>query len=97
VRRTAVTDHEARVSTEHFTVDLSAKQVHDVDDDVVRLRPTEWRVLEVLVRDAGKLFSQRQLLQDVWDRRTVTRATTRAWTWPTWAPSSNPTARTPAT
>ena len=32
----------------------------------VRLTPTEWGLVEVLVRNAGKLVSQRQLLQDVW-------------------------------
>jgi two-component system KDP operon response regulator KdpE len=32
----------------------------------VRLTPTEWGLVEVLVRSAGKLVSQRQLLQDVW-------------------------------
>ena len=29
-------------------------------------RPTEWHVLEVLVRHPGKLVTQRQLLQEVW-------------------------------
>ena len=32
----------------------------------VRLTPTEWLLLEVLVRNSGKLVSQRQLLQEVW-------------------------------
>ena len=32
----------------------------------MRLTPTEWHLLEVLVRNAGKLVSQRQLLHDVW-------------------------------
>jgi two-component system KDP operon response regulator KdpE len=32
----------------------------------VRLTPTEWGLVEVLVRNAGKLVSRRQLLQDVW-------------------------------
>ena len=32
----------------------------------VRLTPTEWHVVEVLVRNAGKLVTQRQLLQEVW-------------------------------
>jgi two-component system, OmpR family, KDP operon response regulator KdpE len=35
-------------------------------DGEVRLTPTEWGLVEVLVRNAGKLVSQRQLLQDVW-------------------------------
>ena len=32
----------------------------------IRLTPTEWHVLEVLVRNEGKLVGQRQLLQEVW-------------------------------
>src|SRR4029450_10137354 len=32
----------------------------------VRLTPTEWHLLEILVRNPGKLISQRQLLHEVW-------------------------------
>ena len=32
----------------------------------IRLTPTEWQLLEVLVRAAGRLVTQRQLLQEVW-------------------------------
>ena len=32
----------------------------------IRLTPTEWQLLEVLVRNAGRLITQRQLLQEVW-------------------------------
>ena len=32
----------------------------------VRLTPTEWHLVEMLVRNAGKLVTQRQLLQEVW-------------------------------
>ncbi|MBO0802713.1 MAG: response regulator [Nocardiopsaceae bacterium] len=32
----------------------------------VRLTPTEWQLLEVLVRNRGRLVSRRQLLQEVW-------------------------------
>ena len=32
----------------------------------MHLTPTEWHVLEVLVRSPGRLVSQRQLLQEVW-------------------------------
>jgi two-component system KDP operon response regulator KdpE len=34
--------------------------------DVVHLTPTEWHLLEMLVRNPGRLVSQRQLLQEVW-------------------------------
>jgi two-component system KDP operon response regulator KdpE len=55
----------AVVTTEAFAIDLAAKRVL-VDDEAVHLTPTEWHVLELLVRNAGKLVSQRQILQEVW-------------------------------
>jgi len=56
---------EPVVATESFTVDLAAKKVHRQGHDV-RLTPTEWHLLEVLVRNSGRLVSQTQLLQEVW-------------------------------
>ncbi len=53
------------VTTAHFTVDLAAKRVSTPAGEV-RLTPTEWHVLEVLVRNQGRLVGQRQLLQEVW-------------------------------
>ena len=32
----------------------------------MRLTPTEWHIVEMLVRNPGKLVTQRQLLQEVW-------------------------------
>ncbi|MFL6022615.1 MAG: response regulator [Marmoricola sp.] len=46
-------------------VDLGVRRVTRADVDV-RLTPTEWHLLEVLVRNPGKLLSQRQLLAEVW-------------------------------
>jgi len=56
---------EAVVTTASFTVDLVAKRVQRDSTDV-RLTPTEWHLLEVLVRNSGRLVSQKQLLQEVW-------------------------------
>ena len=53
------------VQTPDFRVDLAAKQVVR-DGREVRLTPTEWHILEVLVRSPGRLVAQRQLLQEVW-------------------------------
>ncbi|MET7297592.1 MULTISPECIES: response regulator [Embleya] len=64
--RRAVPEEEAPVVvTDSFTVDLAAKRVSRDGADV-RLTPTEWHLLEVLVRHAGRLVSQRALLQEVW-------------------------------
>ncbi|OIK23980.1 response regulator [Streptomyces malaysiense] len=58
-------DDVTTVETEGFAVDLAAKKVHRGGRDV-RLTPTEWHLLEVLVRNTGRLVSQKQLLQEVW-------------------------------
>jgi two-component system KDP operon response regulator KdpE len=55
----------AVLETASFTVDLAAKRVVRDGADV-RLTPTEWHLLEVLTRNAGRLITQRQLLQEVW-------------------------------
>jgi two-component system KDP operon response regulator KdpE len=65
LRRAAPGEDEAIVETAHFAVDLAAKRVTTPAGEV-RLTPTEWHVVEVLVRNAGKLVTQRQLLQEVW-------------------------------
>jgi two-component system, OmpR family, KDP operon response regulator KdpE len=54
------------VTTEHFTIDLSARSITRSNGDGVRLTPTEWHMLEQLVRNEGKLVTQRQLLNEVW-------------------------------
>ncbi len=66
VRRSAPAPDEPRVATAAFTVDLAAKQVLGPDGTAVRLTPTEWQLLEILVRHQGRLVTGRQLLQDVW-------------------------------
>jgi two-component system KDP operon response regulator KdpE len=62
-------DEEAVVRTSAFTVDLAAKKVIAADERAIRLTPTEWHLVEILVRHPGKLVSQRQLLQEVWGPR----------------------------
>jgi two-component system, OmpR family, KDP operon response regulator KdpE len=65
LRRTIPAEEEAVVETPDFTIDLAAKKVRR-DGDEVRLTPTEWQLVEVLVRNRGRLVAQRQLLQEVW-------------------------------
>jgi two-component system KDP operon response regulator KdpE len=73
VRRAAPAPAEPVVSTQDFTVDLSAKRVTRDGADV-RLTPTEWQLLEVLVRNPDRLVTQRQLLQEVWGPGYLTEA-----------------------
>ncbi|TDD24459.1 response regulator [Nonomuraea diastatica] len=44
------------------TVDLNRKTV----SGELRLTPTEWRILEILLSNPGKLITQRHLLSEVW-------------------------------
>ncbi len=66
LRRGPSSEEVPVVETRSFTVDLAAKQARGPDETPVRLTPTEWHVLEVLVRNPGKLISQKQLLREVW-------------------------------
>ena len=66
VRRATPTDEPIPVvQTPDFRVDLAAKQITRNGREV-RLTPTEWQLVELLVRHPGRLVSQRQLLQEVW-------------------------------
>ena len=65
LRRSIEPEHEAVVSTENFTVDLGKRRVIREGQDV-RLTPTEWKMLDVLVRNPEKLITQQQLLSEVW-------------------------------
>ena len=65
LRRTVPAEEEAVIDTADFTIDLAAKKVQR-DGQEVRLTPTEWHLVEMLVRNRGRLVAQRQLLQEVW-------------------------------
>jgi two-component system KDP operon response regulator KdpE len=58
----------ASVATEAFTIDMAAKRATTATGPV-RLTPTEWHIVEILVHNEGKLVTQRQLLQEVWGPR----------------------------
>jgi len=66
LRRTPTGSDAPLVETSSFTIDLARKQASRRDGALVRLTPTEWHLVELLVKHEGKLVSQRQLLQEVW-------------------------------
>jgi two-component system, OmpR family, KDP operon response regulator KdpE len=71
VRRATPEASEPQVRLGHLVVDLAAKRVTREDPAGgppagIRLTPTEWHLLEVLLHNPGKLLSQRQLLTEVW-------------------------------
>ena len=67
VRRNAAASEtdEPVIETDAFTVDLAAKKVTKNGAEV-HLTPTEWGMLEVLVRNRGKLVGREELLKEVW-------------------------------
>ena len=64
LRRAAEPPAEPIVETSTFTVDLVRRKVTR-DGVEVRLTPTEWRILELLARSAGKVVGRQALLDDV--------------------------------
>ncbi|MCF6476323.1 response regulator [Nonomuraea sp. MG754425] len=67
-RRTAIQEAElATIELGDHVIDLTSKTV----SGDVRLTPTEWHILELLLRNPGKLISQRQVLTEVWGSRFV--------------------------
>ncbi|QYJ05831.1 response regulator [Nocardioides panacisoli] len=65
LRRGAPPDVPSVVETESFRLDLAAKTARGPRGEV-RLTPTEWHLVEVLVRTPGTLVTQRDLLAEVW-------------------------------
>ena len=65
-RRTQPNDDEPAIVTDDFVVDLAATVVRRRDGSEVRLTPTEWQLLETLVRERGRLVTGQQLLRQVW-------------------------------
>jgi two-component system KDP operon response regulator KdpE len=78
VRRNGAAEDLPRIQLGRLVVDLAAKRVTRQapvpagsggsagQSDDIRLTPTEWHLLEVLLRNPGKLLSRNQLLTDVW-------------------------------
>lgn len=65
LRRAAPAEDAPTLLAGALVIDRRAKRVTRSGQDV-RLTPTEWHLLEALVRDPGKLIPGRQLLQEVW-------------------------------
>ena len=65
LRRHQPAPDEPVVTTSDFAIDVVNKRVTRADN-AVHLTPTEWQIVERLVRNPGRLVTQRQLLQDVW-------------------------------
>jgi two-component system KDP operon response regulator KdpE len=65
-RRRIPPDAEPVARIGRYSVDLERHTALDDDGGAAHLTKTEWQLLDVLLRNPGKLVSQRQLLQEVW-------------------------------
>ncbi|MFG2073264.1 response regulator [Nonomuraea maritima] len=67
-RRASIQETElANIQVGDHVVDLANKTI----TGDVRLTPTEWHILELILRHPGKLISQRQILTEVWGAKFV--------------------------
>jgi two-component system KDP operon response regulator KdpE len=68
-RRVVSADDEPVISFGAVSVDFSAKQIlrrSGTASEPVRLTPTEWRILDLLVHNPGKLVTRESLLTQIW-------------------------------
>jgi two-component system, OmpR family, KDP operon response regulator KdpE len=65
LRRAPEATEPSTVDTPEFSVDLG-RRMDTRNGEPVRLTPTEWSILELLVRNPGKLITQQQILASVW-------------------------------
>jgi two-component system KDP operon response regulator KdpE len=63
-RRASPDADQPVVTTASFTVDLAHRRVTRDGHDV-RLTPTEWRILEILARNLGRIVGRRELLREL--------------------------------
>lgn len=58
-------ENEQGYNDGYLTIDLHRRHVH-VDGHKIHLTPTEFKLLAVLMENAGRVVSQRDLLEQVW-------------------------------
>jgi two-component system, OmpR family, KDP operon response regulator KdpE len=65
LRRVTTTPDEPILQMDNLKMDVSRRLV-TVDDDQISLTPTEYEILRLLLQNAGKVLTHRQLLKQVW-------------------------------
>jgi two-component system, OmpR family, KDP operon response regulator KdpE len=61
--------YESRAGDRSLRVDLVGRRVHVIDahgEREIRLTPTEFQLLALLVRQAGRVLTHQQILKEVW-------------------------------
>jgi two-component system, OmpR family, KDP operon response regulator KdpE len=65
LRRSALTDNEPVFTTGDLVVDLNQREVRR-NEQAISLTPTEYDLLRILIKHAGKVLTHDQLLRAVW-------------------------------
>ena len=74
-RRVPQHDSDPTVTIGDVTVDLSSRSVVKTSrgqTQHIRLTPTEWQVLDLLIRNPGKLVTRQTLLTEIWGSEHIT-------------------------
>ncbi len=72
-RAKAAAPDQRPVMTDDFTIHIGDRRWLRPDGTEVKLTPTEWRLVEVLVDRAGHLVTQAEVLQRVWGPKAVAK------------------------
>ncbi|WAC51831.1 response regulator transcription factor [Frigoribacterium sp. SL97] len=65
-RRTTPTPDQPSETFGGIRIDFVATSVVREPDEAIRLTPTEWRILEILVRNPGRLVTREDILTRIW-------------------------------
>jgi two-component system, OmpR family, KDP operon response regulator KdpE len=65
LRRSASPENEPVFHTDRLSVDLTKHEVR-IDGQTAALTPTEYDILRILIRHAGKVLTHQQLIHQVW-------------------------------
>lgn len=65
LRRTGAEDEEGKLQCGGLTMNLLARRVHYRNKEI-KLGPTDFRLLEFLMRNPGRVYSRTQLLDSAW-------------------------------
>jgi two-component system KDP operon response regulator KdpE len=66
MRRVATEEEHRPVVTADFSIDVAERRLTRRDGTEVSLSPTEWTLVELLVRRAGHLVAREEILSTVW-------------------------------
>jgi two-component system KDP operon response regulator KdpE len=67
MRRLLPLEKEETLRSGKLVVDITSRRV-TVEDNEINLSPTEYDILKLLLLNAGKVITHKQILRDIWDK-----------------------------